>query len=238
MASTASVLEPDAPCGVLGLDPRTHIFCILAISAASLAIVSFVPLALLQVVAVAYLALNGHARLALQCAASFVVVWLLSMLPIPGLYGVLFVSLLHMLPPFTCACTLFCAPPSAIMCSFARWHVPPNVLIGMCMAFRFMTVLPQEASSILQGIRMRGIFPRKFDLLLHPALAYECFYTPLVMRVLRLSSEQAASSELRGIDADEKRTSFRHVGFTNRDAASIAAVVVCVAAVLLLDVVI
>lgn len=169
---------------------------------------------------------------------SFVIIWLLSMLPIPGLYGVLFVSLLHMMPPFTCACALFCAPPSAIMCAFARWHVPSNVLIGMCMAFRFMTVLPQEARSIFQGIRMRGIFPRKFDLLLHPALAYECFYTPLVMRVLRLSSEQAASSELRGIDAEGKRTSFRHMGFTSRDLCSIAAMALCVTASFLLDVIV
>lgn len=230
-------MQPDAPSGVLGLDPRSHLFCTFAISVASLLAMSFAPLALLQIAAAAYLALNGHVRLALQCAVSFVVIWLLSMLPIPGLYGVLFVSLLHMLPPFTCACALFCAPPSAIMCSFARWHMPPNVLIGMCMAFRFMTVLPQEARSIFQGIRMRGVFPRKFDLLLHPALAYECFYTPLVMRVLRLSSEQAASSELRGIDAEGKRTSFRHVGFTGRDALAVAVMAACCGAALLLDVI-
>ena len=76
---------------------------------------------------------------------------------------------------------------------------------------------------------MRGIFPRAVDVALHPGLAYECFYTPLVMRCLRLSSELAASAELRGIDADGARSSVYHVGFEARDAAMVlVAAVVCV----------
>ena len=110
-------------------------------------------------------------------------------------------SLLHMVPPFTAGCALFSLSPSAIMCALARWRVPQRVLVGVCMLFRFASVLSFEARSIVRGIRLRGVFPRAIDVALHPALAYECCYTPLVMRCLRLSAELAASAELRGIEA-------------------------------------
>lgn len=80
----------------------------------------------------------------------------------------------------------------------------------------------------MRGIRLRGVFPRAIDVALHPALAYECCYTPLVMRCLRLSAELAASAELRGIEADGVRTSVHHVGFEARDAlAAVAVLAVC-----------
>lgn len=159
---------------------------------------------------------------------NFAVVAGLSFLPLPGLYGVLFVSLLHMVPPFTAGCALFSLSPSAIMCALARWRVPQRVLVGVCMLFRFASVLSFEARSIVRGIRLRGVFPRAIDVALHPALAYECCYTPLVMRCLRLSAELAASAELRGIEADGVRTSVHHVGFEARDAlAAVAVLAVC-----------
>jgi len=67
---------------------------------------------------------------------------------------------------------------------------------------------------------MRSIFPRPLDALVHPALAYECAYVPLVMRCLRLSSELAASAQLRGVEIRERRTSVHHVGFEPRDAVA------------------
>lgn len=71
----------------------------------------------------------------------------------------------------------------------------------------------------------------------HPALAYECVYTPLVMRSLRLSSELAASAELRGIEIGEGRTSVHHVGFSARDAACASLAIASAASVYALGVV-
>lgn len=221
--------RPDLRAGLFGLDPRTHLLAVVAFGVASIVLTGLLETALLQVAAALYLAGNGRARLALRSCASFAVVAGLSFLPLPGLYGVLFVSLLHMVPPFTAGCALFSLSPSAIMCALARWRVPQRVLVGVCMLFRFASVLSFEARSIVRGIRMRGIFPRALDAVLHPALVYECLYTPLVMRCLRLSAELAASAELRGIEADGRRTSVHHVGLGARDALVAAAVVaVCV----------
>ena len=189
----------------------------------------------MQVFAATYLAANGRARSAAKTCISFIVICGLSFLPLPGLYGVLFVSMLHMIPPFTTGCALFSLSPSAIMCALDRWHLPQKFLVGICMIFRFASILPFEMRSILRGIRMRDIFPSLLGIVRHPTLVYECFYTSLVMRSLRLSNELAASAELRGIGIGAGRTSVYHVGFTLRDAVFALVVTTAVAGIYTLE---
>lgn len=210
--------KADIRTGVLGLDPRTHLASFLAVGISAMLVTGLLETMLLQVVAAAYLTGNGRQRFAIKTCVSFVVVCGLSFLPLSGLYGVLFVSVLHMVPPFTVGCAFFSLSPSAIMCALDRWRFPQGVIVGICMVFRFASVLSFEIQSIVRGIRMRGIFPRALDSIRHLALTYECIYTPLVMRSLRLSSELAASAELRGIEIGRGRTSVYHIGFSVRDA--------------------
>ena len=227
----------DIRTGVLGLDPRTHLASFLAVGVSAMLVTGLLETTLLQAIAAAYLAANGRPKIAAKACASFAAVCGLSFLPLSGLYGVLFVSVLHMVPPFTVGCALFTLSPSAIMCALDRWHVPQGVLVGICMMFRFVSILSFEVRSIIRGIRMRGIFPRAIDAARRPVLAYECVYTPLVMRSLRLSSELAASAELRGIEIGEGRTSVYHVGFSARDAACTLLVIASAAVVYALGVV-
>lgn len=227
----------DIRTGVLGLDPRTHLASFLAVGVSAMLVTGLLETTLLQAIAAAYLAANGRPKIAAKACASFAAVCGLSFLPLSGLYGVLFVSVLHMVPPFTVGCALFTLSPSAIMCALDRWHVPQGVLVGICMMLRFVSILSFEGRSIVRGIRMRGIFPRAIDAARRPVLAYECVYTPLVMRSLRLSSELAASAELRGIEIGEGRTSVYHVGFSARDAACTLLVIASAAVVYALGVV-
>lgn len=227
----------DIRTGVLGLDPRTHLASFLAVGVSAMLVTGLLETTLLQAIAAAYLAANGRPKIAAKACASFAAVCGLSFLPLSGLYGALFVSVLHMVPPFTVGCALFTLSPSAIMCALDRWHVPQGVLVGICMMFRFVSILSFEGRSIVRGIRMRGIFPRAIDAARRPVLAYECVYTPLVMRSLRLSSELAASAELRGIEIGEGRTSVYHVGFSARDAACTLLVIASAAVVYALGVV-
>ena len=143
--------RPDLRAGLFGLDPRTHLLAVVAFGVASIVLTGLLETALLQVAAALYLAGNGRARLALRSCASFAVVAGLSFLPLPGLYGVLFVSLLHMVPPFTAGCALFSLSPSAIMCALARWRVPQRVLVGVCMLFRFASVLSFSAENAISS---------------------------------------------------------------------------------------
>ena len=215
--------ETDIKCGLLGLDPRTHLLSFFLVGIVSMLIVNLLETVLLQAFATAYLAANGRTRSATRTCVSFTVICGLSFLP------------LHMIPPFTTGCAFFSLSPSAIMCALDRWHLPQKFLVGICMIFRFASILPFEMRSILRGIRMRGIFPSLLGIVRHPALAYECFYTPLVMRSLRLSNELAASAELRGIGIGTGRTSVYHVGFTLRDAMCALVVTAAVAGIYALE---
>lgn len=208
----------DHTVGVLGLDPRTHLFGIIIVGIAAMIVTGLIETALLQLVAAGALCLNGKASLAARACVFFAVVTALSFVPLAGFYGIFFVTMMHMAPPFTIACAFFTLSPSAIMGALSRWKVPGKALVGICLGFRFVSVLAGEAKSIVRGIRMRGIFPSVLDAVRHPALVYECLYTPLVMRCLRLSAELAASSELRGIEIEGTRTTLHHVGFSVRDA--------------------
>ena len=214
--------------GVLGLEPRTHLAGIVAMGAATMVIADLRLIVLAQVIATFYLMLNGRVRLSLSCTAWFAVFFLLGFLPLAGIYGEFILNVIHMVPVFTIGCALFTQSPSALMCALERWRTPKSIVVGVCMIFRFGSLLAFEIRSIMTGIRMRSVFPRKFDVLAHPALAYECVYVPLVMRSLRLSSELAASAQLRGIEIEEGRTTYHHVGFAARDAAAaIAMIVIC-----------
>lgn len=229
-------LSSEQKLGVLGLDPRTHLVGMIAAGAATMVIVDLRLIIAAQVIAAVYLVLNGRSRLCLTCAMWFVVFFALGFLPLAGIYGSFILQVLHTMPVFTIGCALFTQSPSAIMCALKRMHAPKGFVVGACMVFRFASLLSFEVKSILRGIRMRSVFPRGIDVALHPALAYECVYVPLVMRSLRLSSELAASAQLRGIEIDGNRTSIHHVGFSAADAASAIVLVALYAALVALDV--
>lgn len=151
----------DIRTGVLGLDPRTHLASFLAVGVSAMLVTGLLETTLLQAIAAAYLAANGRPKIAAKACASFAAVCGLSFLPLSGLYGVLFVSVLHMVPPFTVGCALFTLSPSAIMCALDRWHVPQGVLVGICMMFRFVSILSFEGRSIVRGIRMWASSPAR-----------------------------------------------------------------------------
>lgn len=229
-------LESNERLGLMGLDPRTHLAAMVTAGATTMVVSDLRLTACVQAVAAIYLALNGHVRLGVRCCLWFAGIFALGFLPIAGVYGTLILNLLHIMPVFTIGCALFTQSPSALMCALERWHAPKGLVVGVCMVFRFASLLAFETRSILRGIRMRSIFPHPLDVLAHPTLAYECIYVPLVMRSLRLSSELAASAQLRGIEIRERRTSIHHVGLEPRDAAAVCAMVGLSALAIALDV--
>lgn len=216
-ANTSSLEVVPEP-GLVHLDPRTHLPMLVITGVFSVLLEGTMQLTVLMILAAVYLAINGRGRAAIKSALFYTVFMLLvTVLPPQGMFGFLFLMFMHAVPSFMVAFALLSLSPSAIMCALSRWHVPRTMLITICVFIRFVPMLGREVKSIVSGIRMRGIFPYWYSILRHPAFAYECFYTPLVVRCLKLSSELAASSELRGIECDDARTTIYHVGFGIQD---------------------
>lgn len=73
--------ETDIKCGLLGLDPRTHLLSFFLVGIVSMLIVNLLETVLLQAFATAYLAANGRTRSATRTCVSFTVICGLSFLP-------------------------------------------------------------------------------------------------------------------------------------------------------------
>ena len=76
--------ETDIKCGLLGLDPRTHLLSFFLVGIVSMLIVNLLETVLLQAFATAYLAANGRTRSATRTCVSFTVICGLSFLPSQG----------------------------------------------------------------------------------------------------------------------------------------------------------
>lgn len=137
-----------------------------------------------------------------------------------GMYVVI-CTFARAIPLTMVAAPILYANPSRMMYSFQRIHVPKNVLVMLCILIRFFPVIEKEMLSIRNGIRARGIFPTWWSILKNPIMAYECFFVPLTVRCLKLSTELGASAELRGLDSSNPRSCIYNIGFTYKDILAI-----------------
>ncbi|GIQ70282.1 energy-coupling factor transporter transmembrane protein EcfT [Xylanibacillus composti] len=172
-------------------------------------------------VAISALYLLGHSLL--RQTVYFVLAYIafmavLSVIPdYSAAFGIIVYTLARMTPVAMIGAALTRSSPSRIMCALERAAIPKPMLVMICILFRFFPVLAAEIKAIRDGIRARGIFPHWYSLLRQPAFVYECYFVPLIVRCLKLSSELASSAELRGIECGSGRTSIHPVGLKARD---------------------
>jgi energy-coupling factor transporter transmembrane protein EcfT len=194
---------------MIALGPNTHLLVLVVASILTVLVSDPVQANLLVVASVLYMLCNGLARKALYFILFYIAsAAILSVLTdVFGTWKIIFYTLLRMIPIVMIGTVLLHSSPSSIMCAFERIAVPKVVFL--------------EMKAIRDGIRARGIFPRWYSPLLHPAMAYECFFMPLIVRCLKLSSELASSAELRGIECEKGRTSIHPVQFQAADGLAV-----------------
>lgn len=197
-------------------DPRIHLITLLATSIFILAIRNDWQLHLLMLMSLTYFLFNGKWRSGLGYAIGYVVAfYLISILPsgiVTGSIRMIIYLFLRMLPVLMVGKLLVSLPPDTFLWSGSRMRLPQHVLIMLCVLLRYLSVLRIEMESIRQGIRARGIFPRWYSVLLHPARAYECFILPLIIRGLKLSMEITCAAQFRGVESRRPRSCIYSVG--------------------------
>lgn len=206
------------------LDPRTHLLILLLMSLLTLIAGSSAQTIAVMLLGMLYLLALGLPRKAVQYGLLFIgckaAILALSGI-VFGTFVIVFYTVSRMIPLMMVASALLACSPSAIMCAFERMRLPKNLIITICLLTRFFPVIMQEMAAIRSGMRARGIFKRWYSVLQKPALAYECFLIPLVVRCLKLSSELAASAVLRGIECTANRSSVHPIGIRAADGAAI-----------------
>ncbi len=202
------------------LDPRTHFALVLLSGCASFLYEGTTALYLLYLLSAVFLALCGKSLRALKCTAVFILIQTILSLSSAariGSFGIVLFLICRMMPPALMGMALLTRSHSAILCAGERMRIPRQIMLMVCILLRFFPVLLLEMRTIGNGIRARSILPHWYDILLHPAMSYECFVLPLMIRALKLSGELACAAEMRGIESSAKRTTVHPVGFHLRD---------------------
>lgn len=207
---------------MMRMDPRTHVFLMIASSVLTFLASDIAQAHMLVAASALYLVWNGLLRNALYFVLAYsAVMALLPVLPnYSATFGILLFALSKMMPVAMIGSALLQAPPGRMMSALQKARVPKPVVVMLCILIRFFPMLLLEFKAIRDGIRARGLFPQWHSALLHPVRAYECFFVPLIVRCLKLSTELSASAELRGIECKGVRTSIYPLGLTAVDFAA------------------
>lgn len=86
--------------------------------------------------------------------------------------------------------------------------IPRAFIITFAVAMRFFPTAKEEISHVRDAMSLRGIGFSLRNLRLRPALVFEGFITPLLVRASTIAEELSAASITRGLDNPAPRTSF------------------------------
>lgn len=102
---------------------------------------------------------------------------------------------------------------SEFVAAMERIHLPKQIVIPLSVMFRFFPTVGEEASSISDAMRMRGIsFDGK-----HSEKMLEYRLVPLMTCSVKIGDELSAAALTRGLGADVKRTNICKIGFRFMD---------------------
>lgn len=114
---------------------------------------------------------------------------------------------------------------SEFVASMERMHVPQCIIIPFCVMFRFFPTIKEEAGSINDAMRMRGI---SFGgMVKNPVALLEYRLVPLMISVVKIGDELSAAALTRGLGSPVKRTNICKIGFGIFDFAVIIFALFC-----------
>lgn len=96
-----------------------------------------------------------------------------------------------------------------------KMHIPESFIIPFAVMFRFFPTVYEEADSISNAMRMRGITGKNF--LKNPSAMLEYRLVPLMMSVVTIGNDLSAAALTRGLGKYRKRTGICTIGFRVSD---------------------
>lgn len=101
---------------------------------------------------------------------------------------------------------------SEFSAAMERMRVSPRIVIPFSVMFRFFPTIAEEARSINEAMRMRGVTP----------LSLEYRVVPLMMSTVKIGEELSAAALTRGLGGPTRRTNICDIGFKAADAPFLA----------------
>jgi len=92
-------------------------------------------------------------------------------------------------------------PAGDLVRSLQALRLPPGVVLGVVLIWRFLPLIRQEAERILEANLLRGI-----DLKRQPKLAFNGLFVPLIFRMVSYADDVTVGLETRGYDPTAPRS--------------------------------
>jgi len=116
--------------------------------------------------------------------------------------------------------------PDDLSLALEKSHVPYDICFAFTSAIRFIPVLANEAQTILDAQRSRGLELDKGNLVAR-VRNYVPVLVPLIIGAIRRSLELADAMEVKAFNAKEKRTSLISLEMGSKDYIVLIASVAC-----------
>ena len=207
----------------LALDPRTKIVLLLVANIPAftsdrwyvLALTAVIPLSLLifakkYKVAIIFTVLYGMAL-----SINFIMPEMeLNIIRI--IMGLFFGMISRMLPGLLMGYILLSTTMiSEFVAAMERIHMPKQIIIPFSVMFRFFPTIKEEASSINDAMKMRGVIWGKTRGGLISVIEYRM--VPLLISCVKIGDELSSSALTRGLGSPVKRTNICKIGFHMAD---------------------
>lgn len=136
----------------------------------------------------------------------------------------------HVLPAFMFAFNMIATTRlGELACALQAMHVPVNVSVAVCVAFRFLPTMGREFSAVADAMKTRGIALTPRSVVRHPAKTAEHFLVPVIARLGQIADELGNAVVVRGVGASAHRTSYYHLRVRAIDVVCLIAAMVLLA---------
>ena len=115
---------------------------------------------------------------------------------------------------------------SELICFLRNIRLPKKMIIVLAVLYRFFPVLLTDYKLIKNSLKMKGIGVSRGYYLLHPFKFFEYIFVPYVIISTNIANELSVSCLCRGIDNEEKPTSYIELKFNKIDYLVMVAVTI------------
>lgn len=206
------------------LDPRTKLLLMVVVNAAVFSASKTWIMVILGAIPISLLFAGGKPKAAILSALVYAASALTNAYLVPVTHGIVntFVVMVsgmmyRLLPGLIMGYYLVSTTTvSEFIASMERMHVSQKIVIPLSVMFRFFPTVGEEARSIRDAMRMRGLRLgvggfRK------PLAMLEYRLVPLLMSSVKIGDELSAASLTRGLGSPVKRTNICRIGFGATD---------------------
>ena len=123
---------------------------------------------------------------------------------------------------------------SELICFLRNIRLPKKMIIVLAVLYRFFPVLLTDYKQIKNSLKMKGIGVSRGYYLLHPFKFFEYIFVPYVIISTNIANELSVSCLCRGIDNEEKPSSYIELKFNKIDYIVMAIVIIACCCIMFL----